>query len=167
MELVIDLRYTIPPLLNFILFMFLTSKNQPLAATFFIDESFSILKFAFLVASILLILLFLFFSVEFPVTPHPISLRARGFSVALLVSLVVSIFLPPSLFWVSFLFIIVTLPWHNQLFLLFIFLFRYFARSLRSIPTIFIYITQNYEERDPFPPPQVVELQPETDAIEV
>ncbi|XVE67228.1 hypothetical protein DITRI_Ditri08aG0143200 [Diplodiscus trichospermus] len=165
MQLVIDLRYAIPPLWNFVLFMFLTSKNQPLSAAFFMDQSFSILKFAFVLASLFLILVFHFFSIEFPVTPHPISLRAQSFSVALLVSLVASISLPPSLFWVAFLFIIVTVPWHNQLFLQIVRLFRYFARTLQSIPTIFIYITQNYERPDPFPPHDV-ELQLETDAIE-
>ena len=166
MQLVIDLRFTLPPLFNLILFLFLTSQNNPFSASFFIDDqSLFLLKFAFLLAFIFLLLLFLFFSVELPITLHPISLRATGFSVALFVSVVASIFVPPSLFWFAFLFILVTTPWHSKLFDLFVRFFRYFARTLQSIPTLFIYITHNYENRDPFPP-QDVELQVETVAIE-
>ncbi|XVE78269.1 hypothetical protein DITRI_Ditri13aG0131100 [Diplodiscus trichospermus] len=61
-------------------------------------------------------LLFLFFSFELPVTCHPIIVEGRGFSIALLLSLIASIFLPRSLFWVAFLFIVVTIPFHGEIF---------------------------------------------------
>ncbi|XVE78270.1 hypothetical protein DITRI_Ditri13aG0131200 [Diplodiscus trichospermus] len=87
----IDLRYILPPLLNFILSMFLTSQSGPLSAAFFFDESLSTSKFALLLGSLFLMLLFLFFSFELPVTCHPIIVEGRGFSIALLLSLMASI----------------------------------------------------------------------------
>ncbi|XVF13501.1 hypothetical protein REPUB_Repub08aG0213300 [Reevesia pubescens] len=148
MALLIDLRYMVPPLLNLISLMSLTSQSKPAfpLAGFLVDQPISML--AFLLVAVFLMLLFLFFSVELPLTPHRISLRARGFSIALCVSLVASMLLHPSLFWVAYLFIIITAPWHTKLFHLFIHFFHSFALTLQSFPTVFINITQNHENPD-------------------
>ncbi|WRX19622.1 hypothetical protein QQP08_012109 [Theobroma cacao] len=167
MQLLIDLRYTCPPLLNLFSFLPLTSQNKPafLLAAFLTDQPISIFMLAFLLVATFLTLLFLFFSAELHLTPHPISLRARGFSIALFISLVAAGFLPPSLFWLVYLFILITAPWHDKLFDLFIRFFRCFALTLQSLPTFMINVTQNHENPDPSSP-QVVDLEVGTVAIE-
>ncbi|MFQ6639430.1 hypothetical protein Gotur_015035 [Gossypium turneri] len=169
MQVLIDLRYTFPPLLNLIwFFLFVASQNEPsfdLLAGALIGQQVSTMMLGFLAlfVAIILMVIFLFFSVEFPLTPHPISLKARGISIALFISLLASFFFPPSSFWVTYLFIILTVPWHNRLFHQFIRFFRYFSLTIQSIPTIVIYTTQNNVHENPAqappPPPQVLELE--------
>ncbi|KAK6275064.1 hypothetical protein POUND7_004773 [Theobroma cacao] len=153
--------------LNLISFLSLTFQNKPafLLAAFLTGQPISIFKLAFLLVAIFLTLLFLFFSVELHLTPHPISLRARGFSIALFISIVAVGFLPPPLFWVVFFFIMITAPSHDKLDDLFLCFLRCFALSLHSFPTFMINIMLNNENPDPSSP-QVVDLEVGTVAIE-
>ncbi|EOY24151.1 Glycine-rich-like protein [Theobroma cacao] len=152
---------------NLISFLSLTFQNKPafLLAAFLTGQPISIFKLAFLLVAIFLTLLFLFFSVELHLTPHPISLRARGFSIALFISIVAVGFLPPPLFWVVFFFIMITAPSHDKLDDLFLCFLRCFALSLHSFPTFMINIMLNNENPDPSSP-QVVDLEVGTVAIE-
>ncbi|TYH81523.1 hypothetical protein ES332_D03G206500v1 [Gossypium tomentosum] len=87
--------------------------------------------------------IFLYFSLEgFPL---PFSL----------ISLLASIFLSSSLFLVTYLFIVVTVPWHGKLFHQFIRFLRLFAITIQAIAQ------HNHEipAQAPPPPPQVLELQ--------
>ncbi|KAK6262796.1 hypothetical protein QUC31_008612 [Theobroma cacao] len=153
--------------LNLISFLSLTFQNKPafLLAAFLTGQPISIFKLAFLLVAIFLTLLFLFFSVELHLTPHPISLRARGFSIALFISIVAVGFLPPPRFWVVFFFIMITAPSHDKLDDLFLCFLRCFALSLHSLPTFMINIMLNNENPDPSSP-QVVDLEVGTVAIE-
>ncbi|KAG8495876.1 hypothetical protein CXB51_007692 [Gossypium anomalum] len=158
MQILIDLRYATPPLVNVIWFLLVASQND--SAFDLLSDSLpvstSILVFFALFVAIKLMGIFLYFSVEIPLTPHPVCLRARGFSIAFFISLLASIFLPSSVFLVTYLFIVVTVPWHNKLFHQFICFLRLFAITIQAIGQ------HNHEipaQAPPTPPPQVLELQ--------
>ncbi|MBA0795050.1 hypothetical protein Gohar_019325 [Gossypium harknessii] len=152
MQILIDLRYAIPPLVNVIRFLSVASQNNS-AFDLLSDSppaSTSILVFFALFAAIMLMGIFLYFSVEIPLTPHPIR-----FSIAFFISLLASIFLSSSLFLVTYLFIVVTVPWHSKLFHQFICFLRLFAITIQAIAQ------HNHEipAQAPPPPPQVLGLQ--------
>ena len=138
MHFFIDLRFLFPPLVNLILFVFLTSHH---AKSYWNQDEilqYPILKLPFLMLSILLLLIILFTSIKLPLTAKPIRLHTGRFSALLAMAIVASIILPPSLFWLAYLFLIVLLPLHGILWNLFKHLFNWFRRTLQSIPTIFI-----------------------------
>ncbi|OMP08194.1 hypothetical protein COLO4_06690 [Corchorus olitorius] len=155
----IDLRWILPLMLSF-LSLVTSDSTKPdfllVAAFHFIHQpNPTIWSAAFMLLGIFLIIIFLIFSVELSVTlatpQSPISLQPRGFSISLLISLLASILLPPSIFLIVFILIITTSPWHSQLFDHFIRLFRGFALTLYSIPTIFIGFTQQQHHENPAP----------------
>ncbi|OMO71920.1 hypothetical protein COLO4_27948 [Corchorus olitorius] len=121
-----DLRYAIPPLLNFVLFLFLSCWNWNLVASSIFVQQISVLKLAFIIMALMLFLFFLFTSAEIPLnlTPIRLHLRVGHFSIALTASLLASSFLPPSLFW-------------------------WFSSTVESIPSYFIIIATDHDEETP------------------
>ncbi|KAL5750794.1 hypothetical protein ACOSP7_025397 [Xanthoceras sorbifolium] len=142
MHFFIDLRYLFPPLLNLILFVFLTSHH----GKSYWDQNdtaiqilqYPIFKLPFFMLSILLLLIFLFTSIKLPLTAKPIRLRTGKFWALLAMATIASVVLPPSLFWLH--------------------LFNWFRHTLQSVPTIFIVcITRNDQQNSSEPAATQVE----------
>ncbi|OMO93371.1 pentatricopeptide repeat-containing protein [Corchorus capsularis] len=155
-----DLRYAIPPILNLILFFFLSSWNWNLAISSISVRQFSVLELAFIIIVLMLFQFFLFTSAEIPLnlTPIRLHLRVGHFSVTLTASLLASLFLPPSLFWAVYLIIIFLSPCQKKLFQLVKHIFQSFSSTVESIPSYFITISTQDEETpnaDSAPPLEV------------
>ncbi|XVF03261.1 hypothetical protein REPUB_Repub04eG0246000 [Reevesia pubescens] len=153
-----DLRYIIPPAVNLIIFLFVSPLNgNPMVASL-LEQKFSILELAFVILAMMFLLLFLFTSVELPLTLNPIRFLTGTFSIALTASLLASLFFPPSLFWSLYFFIIISSPWHDMFFYLFKQFFQWFLRALQLLPTYSI--TRNIDEssNNPAPPRDNIEL---------
>ncbi|KAL5815066.1 hypothetical protein ACOSQ3_025861 [Xanthoceras sorbifolium] len=162
MHFFIDLRYLFPPLLNLILFVFLTSHH----GKSYCDQhdtaiqilQYPIFKLPFFMLSILLLLIFLFTSIKLPLTAKPIRLRTGKFSALLAMATIASVVLPPSLFWLVYLFLIVAFPWYGILWILFKHLFNCLRHTLQSVPTIFIVcVTRNDQQNSSEPAATQVE----------
>ncbi|KAL5815054.1 hypothetical protein ACOSQ4_025695 [Xanthoceras sorbifolium] len=164
MNLIIDLRFVFPPLVNLILFLFLTSPygksdNWELQdGTAFEILQFPISKLPFLMLLILLLLFFLFTSITLPLTANPIRLRAGNFSALLALAIVASLMLPPSLFWFSYLFLIMLAPLYGKLWSLFKHFFSWLRRISQSFPTIFIIFSTQNQENQELAAPQVEQI---------
>ncbi|OMO71919.1 hypothetical protein COLO4_27947 [Corchorus olitorius] len=150
-----DLRYAIPPILNMILFLFLSSWNSRnylvLISSISVVQQFSVLKVAaIIILAVILLLLFLFTSVEIPLILTPIRLRLHvgHFSIALTASFLASLFLPPSLFWAVYLLIVCLTPWHHALFQLLKQLFRWLSGAVKSFPVYLIIIAAAHRDEE-------------------
>ncbi|EOY01797.1 Uncharacterized protein TCM_011612 [Theobroma cacao] len=161
-----DLRYGVPPILNLMFLLFFSTQpgpgmwNSNLNISSILVHQFSFLELAFLFLAVMFLLLFLFTSVEVPLILQPIRFRlgAGVFSIALTVSLVASLFFPPSLFWPVYLLVVLFSPWHGMFFDLFKHFLGWFSGALQSVPTYFITITQNEESSTSAPLQDDVEL---------
>ncbi|KAL5750783.1 hypothetical protein ACOSP7_025386 [Xanthoceras sorbifolium] len=160
MHFFIDLRYLFPPLLNLILFLFLTSHGgkfywdlQNVVAAIL---QYTVLNFLLLMLAVLfLLLLFLFTPIKLPLTAKPIRLRTGKFSALLALAILASIILQPLLFWVAYSFLIIISPGYKKLWSLFKHFFNWLRQNLQSFPTIFIvcFTQQNQVNSEP-PLPQ-------------
>ncbi|EOY01803.1 Uncharacterized protein TCM_011616 [Theobroma cacao] len=161
-----DVRFGITAILNSIFFLFFTPQPSPrewswnLVVSSTLLHQFSILELAFLLLVVMLLLLFLFTSAEVPLNLDAIRIRLRvgDFSIALTISLVASLFLPPSLFWPVHILFVFSSPWHGMFFHLFKHFLGWFSAALRSVPTYFIIITQNEESSNSAPLQDDIEL---------
>ncbi|WRX15255.1 hypothetical protein QQP08_007742 [Theobroma cacao] len=148
-----DLRFGVPAVLNLTFLLFFSTQpgsemwDWNLIISIILVHQFSFLELAFLVICVMFLLLFLFTSAEVPLILHPIRFRrsAGAFSIGLTISLVASIFFPPSLFWPVYLLVVVFSPWQGMFFDLFKHFLGWFSGTLQSVPTYFITITQNEE----------------------
>ena len=96
-----------------------------------------------------LLLVFLFTFIRLPLTVHPeLTVRAGCFSGPLICSLLASIILPPPLFWVVNLLIVITFPWHEMLWNLQKCILNLFYRSLQCIPAFFISCIVRQQDND-------------------
>ncbi|KAL5750793.1 hypothetical protein ACOSP7_025396 [Xanthoceras sorbifolium] len=147
MNFFIDLRYLFPPLVNLFSFLLFTSQGDEVEI---LRYPISKLPFLMLFLLLLLIILFLSTSIKLPLTAKPIRLRTGNFSVVLAMATLASIILSPSLFFVAYLFLMLTSFWSGILWSLFKRLFNWLRQSLQSVPTIFIIcFTQNQENTEP------------------
>ncbi|KAJ0038774.1 hypothetical protein Pint_22396 [Pistacia integerrima] len=131
----------LPPLMNNIILVFLTSQvNVRLIFELDDDDEYPILKLLFLLLAILMLFLFLLTSITIHLrfTAHPITVRSGYFSAPLTFSLLVSILLPPPLFWVSYFIIIISCPFHGMIWNMLKFVFNWFVINLRSCSTLLI-----------------------------
>ncbi|GFZ00848.1 hypothetical protein Acr_14g0004830 [Actinidia rufa] len=133
----VDLRFVVLAVIN--LSLFLQHHHQNGKSNW--DPNESILNLNFWVLPIF-ISLFLLTSVKLPldvsVIIEPIRIQAGEFSIPLAVSVMASLFLPQSLFWVGFGIVICVSPWHNLFSDLVVgFLCQYWT-ILRAVPVLII-----------------------------
>ncbi|KAG6635846.1 hypothetical protein CIPAW_11G071300 [Carya illinoinensis] len=151
-----DLRYLVPPFISLYL---LLSQDKPspqdhvnLESGILYHHPFSLFFLA------IFTFLFLFISVNLPITLEPIQLRGGGFSVVLTVSIVASIIFPASLFWLIFLMLIIASPLLDG----FKSCICWFYNTLRQIPTLFIHCTIQHPGE-----PEAAPLQAELELAEI
>lgn len=143
----IDLRYAVPPIINLFREKLLAENGNWEIAPIFMMAS---LVFA------ALILLFVCTSVKLPLTVEPIQLRVGSFSAPLTVSLLASLILPPSLFWVAFSLLTIVSPWYPTLLDLLKRFMCWLSRTLHAFPTFIITcVTQRPQEILEQAPPRV------------
>ncbi|KAL5817475.1 hypothetical protein ACOSQ3_025853 [Xanthoceras sorbifolium] len=158
MHLIVDLRYVFPPLINLMLLLFLTSENGSifvLVNTASKFDQYPFLNMALLVIAVFLFVVFLLTSIKLPLTAHPITVRAGHFSGPLTFSLFASIFFPPPLFYIAYLIVIITSPWHGMLWNLQKCIFKWFYQNLQSIPTLVVSCAQQQDDPEAVAPPQL------------
>ncbi|KAG4110981.1 hypothetical protein ERO13_D13G079650v2 [Gossypium hirsutum] len=147
-----DLRYCIPPVLNLVLFLFLSPSNSEGGSSIFF-QNFSIMELPFLLLALFFLLVFLFTSADVPFKVNLIHFRPRDFSIDVTASLLVSLFYPPSLFWSFHFFLLVSYPCHGLFFDLFKQLLCWFYGVCQSLPTYVIGIVPSNEENPSSRPP--------------
>ncbi|MBA0751735.1 hypothetical protein Gogos_000639 [Gossypium gossypioides] len=151
-----DLRYCIPPVLNLVLFLFLSPSNSEGGSSIFFQnfsQNFSIMELPFLLLVLFFLLVFLFTSADVPLNVNLIHFRPRDFSIDVTASLLVSLFYPPSLFWSFHFFLLVSYPCHGLFFDLFEQLLCWFYGVCQSLPTYVIGIVPRNEGNPSSRPP--------------
>lgn len=153
----IDLRYTIPLLINLTLLLLQKSQVKPWDQNCASETHLhTTLKMTTLLLAIV-ILLFLFTSIKLQldvlVTTRPICLRAGDFSGAVAISLLASFIFPPPHFFVAYFLIICISPRYGLLLNPFKHFFGWLYRAMQAIPTLIIICsTQQPESPEPEPP---------------
>jgi hypothetical protein len=144
LEVLMDFRYGFLPLINFTLWVLIPQAKDWALDPNFDSEIFAI-SFLCLVIAIL-ILLFLFTSVKFPLTLslEPFQFSAGDFSTPLTLPLVASLFFPPDLFWFVFPMHLILSPWYGILSDLLKRIIFWFCDFLQAIPA-FIIITCTHQ----------------------
>lgn len=143
MDCSIELRYAIPPLIYLILLLFRNSESLPWNQGASLEAGHHTTLMIPILLLAIAILFVLFTSIKLPlsVSTKPIRLRARDFSVAVAISLLASLVLPPPLFWFAHALIICTSPWFGLFLNLFKHVLCWLCHTLRAIPTLIIICT--------------------------
>ena len=159
MDCNIDLRYVVPAVVSLI-FVVLPSEDNPwIQHNHYIGFE-SLAQPIFVMACLVLaivVLFFLFTSVNLPLTLQPIFLQTRHFSISWSLSLLASLLLPPSHFWLVFPILLIISRWDTMT------LDRVLSCFLQAIPArIILCFPQRQEEPEPptdLPPPPQVEIE--------
>lgn len=137
MNFFIDLRYLCPPLINLFTFLIFTSHHEVPYKVDILHYPI-LISVALLMLAIIVLLSFLFTSIQLPLIVRPIRLSIGNFSLVFAITLFSSIIFSPSLFWVVYLLLIVVSPWFQILQSHLKLLIDWLCEYLQSFPAVFI-----------------------------
>ena len=162
MNLHVELRHLVPPLLNLLL-VFL--QNLQVGNIFQVDsDDHLMLKLVFFLFIAVVTFLFLFTSIKLRLTVRAtagaIHLGAEDFSFPVAILLLCSIFLSPQHFWVGYPIIFSISIWYASVFNLVKRFFIWFYHTLQELPTLIVtcFIQEQDEHPEQEPPVGVVEV---------
>ncbi|KAE8055509.1 hypothetical protein FH972_012344 [Carpinus fangiana] len=146
----IDLRYGVPAAISLI-FVLLPSEDNPWINQ---NDNLGINPIFVVVVAIVVMLFFLFTSINLPLTLEPIFLMTRHFSLSWTLSLLASLLFPPSHFWLLFPILVLLSPWDTCTMLL-----DCFHTTLQALPArITLCVPQCGQEPADPPPSDQLEI---------